>query len=288
MRRNGDAGFAGGLRAALSGFSLEATTRDVQAIAEVASSLPEGTKVSMTFLPNESVADRLQLAVAIKEWGLDPMPHLSARRLSSREALSDYLDRLNAEAGVRSVFTIAGDVAKSVGPFDDALALIASADFRSHGVTTVAIAGYPEGHPAIPRDNLWAAMHAKRAEIRKQGMRSEIVTQFAFSAEPILVWLAELRERGVDDLVRIGIPGPANARTMLRYAAICGVEASSSVLAKYGFSLARLLKPSGPDGLLRDLVVGLSPAIHGDTAIHIFPFGGLGATADWVRSATAN
>jgi methylenetetrahydrofolate reductase (NADPH) len=110
-----------------------------------------------------------------------------------------------------------------------------------------------------------------------------VVTQFGFDAEPILAWLAQLREANVHGLVRVGVPGPANVKTLLRFAARCGVGASTKVMSKYGVSITRLLTTAGPDALIEDLARGLSPARHGEVLLHFYPFGGLKTTAEWVR-----
>ena len=56
-------------------------------------------------------------------------------------------------------------------------------------------------------------------------------------------WLIEVRQRGIDAPVRIGIPGPTSIKALLKFAARCGVEASASVMSKYGISIANLLGP---------------------------------------------
>jgi methylenetetrahydrofolate reductase (NADPH) len=93
-------------------------------------------------------------------------------------------------------------------------------------------------------------------------MAALIVTQFGFDADRLLNWLKELRERGLDQAVRIGVPCPAGIKTLIRYAAFCGVSASASVLSKYGVSLGKLLGSAGPDKYVDRLAAGLGPE-HG-------------------------
>ena len=83
-------------------------------------------------------------------------------------------------------------------------------------------------------------------------------------------------------LVRVGVPGPANVKTLLRFAARCGVGASTKVMSKYGVSITRLLTTAGPDALIIDLARGLDPARHGEVLLHFYPFGGLVKTAEWI------
>jgi methylenetetrahydrofolate reductase (NADPH) len=133
---------------------------------------------------------------------------------------------------------------------------------------------------------LWNTLAEKRGEIADRGMASLIVTQFGFAAAPFLAWLRELRRRGIHTPVRIGVPGPAGIKTLLRYAAHCGVGASASVMAKYGVSLTRLLGSAGPDALVDELALGLRPE-HGAVRLHFYPFGGLSRTVEWIGAYSA-
>jgi methylenetetrahydrofolate reductase (NADPH) len=99
----------------------------------------------------------------------------------------------------------------------------------------------------------------------------------------VLDWLAKLRDGGIAAPVRIGVPGPASVKTLLRFAARCGVGASASVMAKYGVSITKLLNTAGPDALIAELAASIDPARHGEVVLHFYPFGGLAKTAQWVR-----
>lgn len=109
-----------------------------------------------------------------------------------------------------------------------------------------------------------------------------IVTQFAFDADAMLAWLKELRARGHDHAVRIGVPGPAGIKTLARFAAMCGVGASAAVFAKYGISIGKLIGTAGPDKFVDRLAAGLGPE-HGPVRLHFYPFGGIGKTVGWIR-----
>lgn len=266
----------------LDGYSLEATSNDMPALERATGRFAPGSVISIPFLPDESAAARVSAAVAIRRLGFVPMPHIAARRIGSAAELGDFLARVSGEAGVDRLLVIAGDCDTGDGPFDDALALLRSEMLPAHGIRTVGISGYPEGHPKIDADRLGFALHAKLATLAEQGMDCEIATQFAFDADPVIDWLAALRRDGVHVPVRIGIPGPASVKTLLRFAALCGVAASAKVMAKYGLSLTRLLTTTGPDKLVDGIAGKISPALHGDVRAHFYPFGGLARTADWI------
>lgn len=268
------------------GYSLEMTARDIDALTLAAPRVVPDTPIAVTFLPGETMDARIAAAVRIRDLGFEPMPHLSARRIGSHAELAAMVERLTAEAGVERMFIVAGDPPVPAGPFADTLSVLRTGLLEDHGIRAIGIAGHPDGHPAMDGDGLWRALADKSAEIAGRGMATLIVTQFGFDAAPFLAWLAALRARGIDSPVRIGVPGPAGIKTLLRYAAHCGVGASASVMAKYGVSLSRLLGTAGPDKLVDALGRGLT-AEHGAVRLHFYPFGGLERTVDWIADHAA-
>ncbi|WP_297444066.1 methylenetetrahydrofolate reductase [Acidocella sp.] len=266
----------------LDRFSLEATARDMPALAQAAPELAPGTVVAIPFLPGETDTARLEATSRVRALGFTPMPHLAARHLPSRAALLHLLEGWRAGAGVERLLVLAGDRADPRGPYQDALSLIETGLLAAHGIRQVVISGYPEGHPRLSDACLTRAMRDKLTTLAAQGLAAEIATQFGFSAPPVLAWLAALRMAGVEVPVRLGLPGPANMRTLLRFAALCGVSASASVLARYGFSLNRLRSHAGPQWLVRQLADELTPERHGEVLAHFYPFGGIANLTGWL------
>ena len=264
-------------------YSIEITGKDVDTLEEAAPFIPPGTQISITFLPNEGFDGRVRAAKLVRHLGFEPMPHISARRLTSKAELEEFLDHLATEAQIDRVFVVAGDPAQPHGPYGDALAVIRSELLARYGIRHVGISGYPEGHPVIGQDRLEQALDDKIATLGALGHSTSIVTQFGFAAEPVLGWLRDLRAKRVVAPVRIGVAGPTSLKTLLRFAARCGVGASASVMSKYGVSITRLLGTAGPDRLLDSLGTGLVPSVHGDVRLHFYPFGGVPRTAQWVR-----
>ena len=262
--------------------SIEITARDHEHLDRLGRGFAPGTPVSITFLPGESLADRVAAAQRVRAAGFTPVPHISARRLQSNAELEDFVAALVDAAAVDRVFVVGGDLAAPAGPFTDALGVIQAGVLAFHGIEQIGIAGYPEGHPGIADAALTAAMRDKLAAIRAAGHSAWIATQFSFDAAPVLAWLARLRAEGVAECVRIGVPGPASVKTLLRFAARCGVGVSAKVMSKYGLSLTQLLGTAGPDALIEALTAQWEPGVHGDVRLHFYPFGGLGKTADWV------
>ncbi|WP_420142251.1 hypothetical protein [Sphingomonas sp.] len=133
----------------------------------------------------------------------------------------------------------------------------------------------------------WAALASKCRSIEERGMSPMIVTQFAFDADVVLRWLEGLRERGLHHQVRIGVPGPAGVATLMRFAARCGVGASTAILAKYGISATKLLGTSRPEEFVDRLAAGLTSG-HGPVRLHFYPFGDIGKTVDWISHYAAS
>jgi methylenetetrahydrofolate reductase (NADPH) len=270
-------------RRLLADFSVEVTASGGDSVADAAALLPEGTPVSITYLPGETVEARVAAAALIRRLRFLPVPHISARRLVSHEDLDSYLAALSRRAGLDRALVVAGDC-RPMGPFDDALAVIRSGLLAEYGIRRVGIAGYPEGHPDIPAERLWQALADKHRVLLDMGHEPIVTTQFAFDAEALVGWIGGVRDRGITSTIRLGVPGPATVRALLRFAARCGVGASAKVMRKYGISLARLMNVAGPDRLVEDLASSLDPMRHGDVRVHLYPFGGLERTAEWATT----
>jgi methylenetetrahydrofolate reductase (NADPH) len=263
------------------GYSLEMTAKDEASLRDAAPLIAPDTPIAVTFLPGEEVRARVDATVAVRALGFEPMPHFSARRITSQSAFEQYLNAVVQEAEVRRCFIVAGDPPAPQGPFFDTMALLTTGAFERAGVTAIGIGAHPEGHPIMDRTQCWDVLERKVREIEGRGMAALIVTQFGFDPDAFLAWLAELRQRGIDTPVRIGIPGPAGIKRLLNFAARCGVGASASVMAKYGLSITNLLGSAGPDRLVDRFAAELGNE-HGRVRLHFYPFGGMVKTMAWI------
>ena len=268
------------------GYSLEVTAKDIPALEAAAPEIWQQAPIAVPFLPGESNADRIVAARAVRERGFEPMPHLSARRIESHQEFEAYLAAVVQEAGVRRCFVVAGDPPTPAGPFPDTSSLLATGAFEGAGIQVIGIGGHPDGHPVMSKQECWDVLASKTADIEQRGMAPLIVTQFSFNADNVLAWLKEMRERGMDQAVRIGVPGPAGIKTLLRYAKFCGVSASAAVFAKYGISLGKLIGSAGPDKFVERLAEKLDDQ-HAPVRLHFYPFGGIEKTVSWIREFEA-
>jgi len=182
---------------------------------------------------------------------------------------------------------IAGDRDKPAGTFLSALEVIDSGLLQRHGIVEIGISGYPDGHPRIATHDLERALTAKIAAANATGLAVHIVTQFCFDAAPILAWIVRLRAFGIEEPVRIGLAGPTNLATLLRFAQRCGVKASAQALARQAGLVRQLFSMTTPDGLVRTLAEAHAAARLGEVALHLFSFGGPTATARWADAVSA-
>jgi len=268
------------------GFSLEITAKDVDSLRESAPNIPKDTPIAVTFLPGETLEARLAAAREVRTLGFEPMPHFSARRFKSGDEFKSMVERMVEEADVKRCFAIAGDPPKPEGPFSETSDLIETGLFEANGIVAIGIAGHPQGHPNMTEEECFAVLEKKCAMILERGMNPLIVTQFGFDPEAFMQWLETLRHRGIDVPVRIGVPGPTNIKSLLKFAARCGVEASASVMKKYGVTLGKLIGVAGPDKMVDAFASGLSSEHH-PVRLHFYSFGGLARNIEWIEKYNA-
>jgi methylenetetrahydrofolate reductase (NADPH) len=263
-------------------YSIEATRPSAADIEAVAAHAGPGRWLYLSAVPAQPLADLAGVAAQVRRAGLEPVVHLPARRLASKAELIEILARLRGEADVRRLLVLAGEF-DPPGAFADALALIRDGGLRDAGIDDIGITGYPEGHPRIGSEQLAAAMADKIAAAQEQGLRLHIVTQFAFSAEPIAAWIRGLRGQGIALPVRVGLAGPTSLTALLRYAKRCGVNASMRGLASG--AAASLIGNVGPEKIVDALCA--DSADLGEISVHYFSFGGIADTARYAQTLAA-
>ena len=150
----------------LANASLEVALREAGKLPEAAPLLPSGTCVYVPSLPARPLALSLPVLAAIRAQGLDPVPHVAARRVASHGELERFLKQAVREHGVHRVMLIGGDESESAGPWHDSVQLLASGVLRDAGVREIGIAAYPEGHPKIAQDALRRAFERRGATLR--------------------------------------------------------------------------------------------------------------------------
>jgi methylenetetrahydrofolate reductase (NADPH) len=266
----------------LASASVEVSSSGNQ-LKELADQFAAGTNVSITFLPGDNYRHNVETAAALRRAGFNPVPHIATREMPSREVLNDFLVRARREADVRRIVLIAGDVIAAKGPFKSSYDVAASGLIEAHGITSVSVAGYPEGHPYLEGAHPFEALAAWRDWGRRSGVRVDIVTQFCFESGPILGWIGELQTRAIDLPVTIGLAGPATLATLTKFGLRCGIGNSMRALRGQIGRFGRLLTDNGPDDVVRGLLAAPQTATAPIAGFHLFPFGGLRKAAQWLR-----
>src|SRR5699024_7449362 len=119
---------------------------------EHAGALPAGTTVTVTCSPTRGVDATVELAVQVAALGYTAVPHLAARRFSSRRHLEDVAERLG-HGGINDVFVVGGDGppdgSNQAGPYARGAELIGALAEIKPDIRSVGIPCYPEGHAFI-------------------------------------------------------------------------------------------------------------------------------------------
>ncbi len=271
------------LAALLSSASVEVSSRGHQ-LAELRDHFAAGADVTITFLPGDNYRHNVETAAALRRAGYNPVPHIAAREMASREALDDFLARLRDQADVTRILLIAGDTALARGPFKSSLDVCASGLLEARGIARLSVAGHPEGHPYLETAEALDVLDGWRAWGREREMHVEVMTQFCFESAPILGWIGGLHAHGIQLPVIVGLAGPATPATLMKFALRCGIGNSMRAVRSQIGRFGRLLTDTGPDEVLRGLQSAPSAATTPIAGFHLFPFGGLRKSAEWLGS----
>jgi methylenetetrahydrofolate reductase (NADH) len=266
--------------------SLEMNADRADDARTIADLLPSGTKVYVNHLPRNALSETLKSLVALRAAGLEPVPHVAARRVPSRDTLKAFLLRAVDEAEVRKILLIGGDDAQASGPYRDSLGPLGDGLVAECGIREIGIAGYPEGHARIPRAALERAMDEKLATISAQGLSPYVLTQFSFAPMRVIEYCAELAQRWPALPVYVGLAGPTEPLRLLRFAQRCGVSASLRALRAQGFGVARLVTHTDPGDQLQAIArYCAARRACNVVGVHLFSFGGVREAASWMNRA---
>lgn len=268
--------------------SLEIGAHRPQDAAAIAALLPAGTPVYVNHLPRHRLPDTLPTLIAVREAGLEPVPHIAARRVESASELEAYLKRAVRDAGIQKALVIGGDTPEVRGPYADGAALIGSGLLAAAGLREIGVPGYPEGHPRIPRAALERAFADKVALLARQGLGAYTVTQFSFAPARVVEHCAGLARTAPDLPVYVGMAGPTSAVALLRFAQYCGVSASLRALQAQGMDAVRLVTHTDPGAQLAAVAryCAANPGCN-VVGIHLFTFGGVAPAAQWMNRQLA-
>lgn len=265
--------------------STEISTHDEKLLPEIARILPSGTVVYVAHTPKSDIEDVIRVATKVQALGFTASPHIVARQIPNEQKLRSTLQRLRLQ-GVRRALLVAGDLDRPVGPFTSTLEVIDSGALQEAGLERIGVAGHPEGNRSITPLSLNAALRHKQDFARASGIAVHIVTQFGFNPEAICLWDRHLDAEGISLPVHVGIAGPTPLSKLIKFALQCGVGHSMHSLVKDMGAMTNLARRAkGPEEIL--LHVALDRASYAGSHLvqpHFYAFGGVLATARWLRA----
>lgn len=265
--------------------SIEMLPRQFKSTSNLNQLFPAGTRIYLTDIGTpETEAEMLAAACGLAAMGYKPVPHIAARRIQSKAALERRVAALANEAGVDSLLLIGGSLEKPAGPFESVMALLECGVFEANGIFELGVAGHPEGSPDFSDGVADAALLAKQDFAASRGINLHIVTQFAFDPDVVLEWAARIQAMGVSLPVHMGVAGPTGLVALIKYARLCGVGNSASLLTRQPKRLMGLGSGYSPEMIVAPVEKPmLAGPQHGIAQIHVFPFGGLDKAAAWLK-----
>jgi methylenetetrahydrofolate reductase (NADPH) len=264
--------------------SLEISPRELHRAGEVAALLPADTCVYIPSLSGLPLSRTLEAVAAIRAAGLDPVPHVSARRILDREDFEVFLKKSVQQYGVHRVMLIGGDEPSPKGPYADSLQILEEGVLAKCGVREIGVAGYPEGHPKIPPPVLDASFKRKLQLAGEQKLGLYVVTQFSFSPARMVDFCATLARNAPLVSVYVGLAGPTDPVALARYAQRCGVSASLRALRTLGTGIAKLVTHTDPTEQVAAIArYNEQRESSNVVGIHLYSFGGAVRTAAWMR-----
>lgn len=268
--------------------SIEITPDDAALLPQLQRLLPPGMTVYVAHTPKLQLKDVVDFTIRVQQSGFNASAHIVARALTSEAQLQGALSQLR-QAGCDRILLVAGDYPTPAGPYPSTLEVLTSGATVTAGITTVAVAGHPEGNPVIPESGLWSALEAKQAFATQTGTRVYVLTQFGFNSEAVVAWCETMRTRGISLPVHAGLAGPTPLSKLIRYAMRCGIGASLRALTAKGGGLKNLTHMAKVTATPDEMLVGLVRGGHrlpagAMTQPHFFSFGGCVETARWLAA----
>lgn len=244
-----------------SSFELPPTPRIIE---DVSSRLvPGGARVAVVSTLDAGIDTTIDLSCELASRGYEVTPHLTARSVRDEPHWRWVLSQLTS-ARISTVLAIGGD-GEPAGRFAEAADLIPA--LRDAGMA-VGVAGYPEGHPFLTSEQLTESLLAKAPSA------SFIATQPCFVPDRVLRWAAELRLRGCELPIEVGVAGIVAGDRLREMADDIGVGPDRTALPRPGAVhhpsafLAGLVGPEAFDRL-------------NISAIRITTFGDVASTESW-------
>ena len=251
----------------------------LKSLDDAVEALPPGSRVSVTASPAKGMMATQEATEKVLAAGHDAVPHVSARMVKDKAHTAELGGWMRA-VGVSTMFVVGGD-AEEPGDYFDAVSFIRDLLDTDHGLSTIGITGYPDGHPVISNEAHHEALHEKQAVLADAGVAAYCSTQMCFDAERIATWLRAERDAGFELPVHLGIAGVVDRTRLLTMGARLGIGQSLAYLRKNRRALTKMMTATSYDP--NDLLLPLSADLAdlGVEGLHVFTFNQVESTAAW-------
>ncbi len=244
--------------------------------------LPAGAEISVTCSPAKGIEETQRLTDELLGQGFVVIPHLSSRMVRDH-AHTVELAAWCRKLDLRKVFIVGGD-AEEAGAYEGAVEFLADFLTTDHGVDTIGVTAYPDGHAFLSDEKIRWALHEKQRLLSEAGVNGYCSTQMCFDPDIIAKWLRTERELGLRLPVHLGISGVVDKAKLLTMGARLGIGDSLKYLRKNMGALVKLMTSVSYDP--NDLLLPLSSDLldFGVTGLHVFTFNQAEATNTWRES----
>jgi len=242
--------------------------------------LPDDATIAITTSPQLGIEKTVEKTEEAAEMGFDVVPHIAARYVEDREQLEAIAERLE-QAGITDIFVPGGDREEPAGEYESALDMLEALAETEYSFEEVGITGYPEGHDFIDDETLAESM------AQKAPYATYIVTQLCYDPDAVLEWVEDIRARGIELPVEVGIPGVMNYQRLMQISQKVGVGDSIKFLRKTTGILGFVKQLVGSRGTYEpdELIDGLAPYVGDDEynirGVHIYTFNQTPDTEKW-------
>ena len=206
-------------------------------------------EIYIAYIPGDSFNNIVEASKFVIEQGFISVPHIPARNILDEDQLDLYLSNL-ASIGVKKILVLGGSGNK-IGVFEKTFDLYETGLFNKYKFEQINIAGHPEGNPQDKNSDMNLLKKCQWIEKIKKETNSIHKNHFD---------------------INVGIAGPAKITTLINYAKICGVSATTIIARNKNIGLRKLIKHD-PKVIIDGLV--------GYDNLHFFPFGGIKELIKW-------
>lgn len=249
-------------------------TDDVIGLIEA--SLSKDTLIHMMCPPEQGSDHSVGVCVKLAELGYTNLvPHISSRTVRSKAHLKELIQKLK-DNGIRRGFFPGGDGEVPYGDYTSAVELLEDLAELDHGLETIAIGCYPEGHRVIPDDILFKALK------RKQKIATHMINEITLDPEVLVYWLRQMRSEGITIPLWVGVPGVMPLSRLMNQIQTWGVKQAIRYVKKSHGIVGALVKGKfKPDTVIHGLAKYATDPELNIQNTHFFTFNEIAKTEQW-------